>query len=55
MLRGQALTVLRPAGKMQTNAGKVLDVVSSGVIIEKGKKVIIKDVNGPRIEVVELI
>ncbi|MHC4871066.1 MAG: NfeD family protein [Planctomycetota bacterium] len=53
-VEGTAVTVLRPAGKMETNEGKVLDVVSSGVIIEEGKKVIIKDVNGPRIEVVEL-
>lgn len=54
-VEGTTTTVLRPSGKMQTNDGKILDVVSGGVIIEKGKKVKITDVNGPRIEVVEIV
>jgi membrane-bound serine protease (ClpP class) len=51
---GVVVSVLRPSGKMRTEEGLTLDVVSSGTMIKEGAKVKIVDVNGPRIEVVEV-
>ena len=48
---GISLTVLRPAGKMRTDKGAVLDVVSDGGMIGKDVRVRVISVNGPRIAV----
>lgn len=50
---GVALTVLRPSGKIRVDDGRVLDVVSDGGMIEKDVRVVVVDVNGPRISVRE--
>jgi membrane-bound serine protease (ClpP class) len=47
---GEALTLLRPAGKAQIK-GQSLDVVSNGEFIEKGSTIIIVDVNRSKITV----
>ncbi|MFH0911058.1 MAG: NfeD family protein [Planctomycetota bacterium] len=48
---GLSTTVLRPAGKMRTDEGNTLDVVSDGTMIPRGTRVRVVDVNGPRITV----
>jgi len=50
-VQGETLTVLRPAGKMRTDDGRTLDVVSDGGYIPEGARVRVLDVNGPRIAV----
>ncbi|MBN1257315.1 MAG: hypothetical protein JXA52_06380 [Planctomycetes bacterium] len=51
---GVAATDLRPAGKMRTDDGKTLDVVSDGGLLKKDTPVKIVEVNGPRITVTKL-
>ena len=47
---GQALTPLRPSGKAIIN-GKTVDVVSEGMMIERGSTVKVVDVEGLRVVV----
>ncbi len=50
---GETLTVLRPAG-MASFDGERLSVVSDGAFIEKGRPVVIREVEGARILVEEI-
>jgi membrane-bound serine protease (ClpP class) len=50
--RGTALTMLRPAGKMETEEGRVLDVVTDGEFIEQGTRVRVQECREGRIRVV---
>lgn len=49
---GTALTMLRPAGKMETEEGRVLDVVTDGEFIEQGTRVRVQECREGRIRVV---
>lgn len=51
--RGQAITVLRPAGKAEVN-GTILDVVSDGKVIQEGTEIEVVKVEGIKIIVREL-
>lgn len=46
---GVALTLLRPAGKVQTESGQVVDVTSNGEFIEQGTMVEIFSITGNRV------
>lgn len=50
-LEGMTPSGLRPSGKMKTDDGRFLDVVSDGSFIEKGSRVCIHQVDGNRIVV----
>ncbi|MBN1442314.1 MAG: hypothetical protein JXA90_06370, partial [Planctomycetes bacterium] len=46
--RGVAETVLRPAGSVLLDDGRVIDVVTEGGLIEKGTRIIVIGRSGPR-------
>lgn len=50
--RGQAITILRPAGQARF-AGQVVDVVSEGAYITAGSKILIRAIEGNRVIVRE--
>jgi len=53
-VEGVAGTVLRPSGKMRTDDGRSLDVVSDGAMIPQGERIRVVEVNGPRITVARI-
>ena len=48
---GVVVSTLRPAGKVELEDGRFVDVVSNGEYIEKGEAITVREVNGPRIVV----
>ena len=48
---GVVVTTLRPAGKVELDAGQFVDVVSNGEYIEKGEPNTVQEIDGPRIVV----
>ncbi|MDR1745259.1 MAG: ATP-dependent Clp protease proteolytic subunit [Planctomycetota bacterium] len=49
--RGVAETMLRPSGKVRLDSGELLDVVTDGVYVEAGKRVVVADAAANRIVV----
>ena len=48
---GVVVTTLRPAGKVELDGGRFVNVVSNGEYIEKGEPITVQEVNGLRIVV----
>lgn len=48
---GVVVSALRPAGKIELEGGRFLNVVSNGEFIDKGQAVTVQEINGPRIVV----
>ncbi len=46
---GVVVTTLRPAGKVELEGGRFVDVVSNGEYIEKGAPITVQEINGLRI------
>lgn len=51
---GEALTILRPAGKARIR-GEIVDVVSQGPYVDKGATIRVVEVNGNRVEIIEVV
>jgi membrane-bound serine protease (ClpP class) len=51
---GRALSTLRPAGKVETDEGELLDVVAEGEFIEKGTRVKVRECHDGKILVVQV-
>ncbi len=49
--RGVAETMLRPAGKVRLDSGELLDVVTDGVYVDPGRRVVVIEAMGNRIVV----
>jgi membrane-bound serine protease (ClpP class) len=49
--QGIALTPLRPAGKMETDDGKLVDVVAAGAFVERGTRIVVRECKEGRVRV----